>query len=122
MYKHTTINKKPLKKALIKPFFSGFLYKKMKRGAMVYVMNEATFIGYFVTAVITLGGFIAVINKMTQPINDLRVVVQELKDCIQALKDDNISQGQRITKHGEQIDNLNNRVGKIETKIKIYEK
>ncbi|RGD73810.1 hypothetical protein [Anaerofustis stercorihominis] len=85
-------------------------------------MNEATFIGYFVMAVITLGGFLAVVSKITQPINDLRLVVQELKDCIQSLKDDSLSQNNRITKHGEEIDNLNHRVGTLETKVDMYHK
>lgn len=85
-------------------------------------MNEATFIGYFVMAVITLGGFLAVVSKITQPINDLRLVVQELKDYIQSLKDDSLSQNNRITKHGEEIDNLNHRVGTLETKFDMYHK
>lgn len=83
-------------------------------------LNEAQIIGYIVMAVVTLGGFIVVIQKITQPINDLRLVVQELKDCIKSLKEDNLSQNKRLDKHGEAIDKLNDRVGNIETKIKIF--
>ena len=83
-------------------------------------MTEAQIIGYVVMAIVTLGGFIVVIQKITQPINDLRLVVQELKDCIKSIKEDNLSQNKRLDKHGEEIDKLNNRVGNIETKIKIY--
>ena len=83
-------------------------------------LNEAQIIGYIVMAVVTLGGFITVILKMTQPINDLRIVIQELKDCIKSIKEDNLSQNKRLDKHGEKIDKLNNRVEKIETQIKIY--
>lgn len=83
-------------------------------------MNEAQIIGYVVMAIVTLGGFIAVIQKITQPINDLRIVVQELRDCINSLKADNSIQNKRLDKHGEEIDKLNNRVEKIETQINIY--
>lgn len=79
-------------------------------------MNETEFVGYLVLAVITLGGFIAVIMKFVQPINDLRIVIQKLNDTIDTLKTDNVTQNRRIEKHGEQIDDLNHRVGEIETK------
>lgn len=85
-------------------------------------MNEVVFVGYLVLAVVTLGGFIAVIMKFVQPINDLRVVIQKLNDTIDTLKTDNVTQNRRIEKHGEQIDDLNHRVGKIETKIETDRK
>lgn len=85
-------------------------------------MNEVVFVGYLVLAVVTLGGFIAVIMKFVQPINDLRVVIQKLNDTIDTLETDNVTQNRRIEKHGEQIDDLNHRVGNIETKIEIYQK
>ena len=83
-------------------------------------MSEAQIIGYVVMAIVTLGGFITVILKMTQPINDLRIVIQELRDCITALKNDNTTQNKRLDKHGEEIDKLKNRVEKVETKINLY--
>lgn len=86
------------------------------------MFNEAQIIGLIVMAIVTLGGFITIILKMTQPINDLRVVIQELRDCINSLKNDNSTQSKRLDKHGEAIDKLNNRVGNIETKISMYHK
>lgn len=83
-------------------------------------MNEIQFLGYLVSAIITLGSFVAVIMKFTKPINDLKVVIQKLNDNIDAIKHDNTRQSKRIDKHGERIDKLDDRVGKIETKIKIY--
>ena len=83
-------------------------------------MGEAEVLGYAVTVVITLGAFIAVIQKFTQPINDLRVVIQKLNDNIDALKNDNANQNKRIEKHGEEIDQLDKRVGKLENKVEIY--
>lgn len=83
-------------------------------------MEEAQFLGYLVLAVITLGSFIAVIMKFTQPINDLRIVIQKLNDRIDAMKEGDDKRDQRIEKHGKQIDELDNRVGTLETKVKIY--
>ncbi len=83
-------------------------------------MEETQFLGYLVTAIITLGAFIAVIQKLTQPINDLKVVIQELRDCISSLKTDNATQNRRIEEHGKEIDKLRDRIGKAETKIEMY--
>lgn len=85
-------------------------------------MNDMSFLGYLITAIITLGGFIAIIMKFVQPINDLRVVIQKLNDNIDTLKKDNTQQNEKIEKHDEQINNLDHRVGTIETKINMYHK
>lgn len=83
-------------------------------------MEETQFLGYLVTAIITLGAFVAVIQKLTQPINDLKVVIQELRDCISSLKNDNATQNRRIDEHGKEIDKLKDRVTQAETKIQLY--
>ena len=83
-------------------------------------MNELQMVGLLVAAVVTLGGFIAVIVKFTQPINDLRVVIQKLNDNIDTLRNDNTQQTKRIDKHGEQIDKLDHRVGTLETRMDFY--
>ena len=83
-------------------------------------MEETQFLGYLVTAVITLGSFVAVIQKLTQPINDLKVVIQELRDCISSLKNDNATQNRRLDEHGKDIDDLKDRMTKAETKINMY--
>ena len=85
-------------------------------------MDEIQFLGYLIMAVITLGSFIAVIMKFVQPINELRVVIQKLNDSIDSLRNDNAVQNKRIDRHGERIDQLDNRVGKIEMKIEMIEK
>lgn len=82
-------------------------------------MNEVQFLGYLISAIITLGAFVSIVVKFTQPINDLKVVIQKLNDTIDAMKHDNDQQNKRIDKHGEQIDQLDRRVGKIETKIEM---
>ena len=86
------------------------------------MQEEAIIIGYGVLALITLGSFITLVLKFTQPINELRVVIQKLNDNIDALKSVNANHEQRITKHGEQLDKLDNRVGKLETKMDLYHK
>lgn len=83
-------------------------------------MDETQFLGYLVTAVITLGAFIVVIQRLTQPINDLRVVIQELRDCVNTLKNDNLTQNQRIADHGKEIDDLKSRVNTLQTKVDMY--
>lgn len=85
-------------------------------------MDEVQFLGYLVMAIITLGGFVAVIMKITQPINDLRVVVQELRDCITTLKNDNATQNRRLDEHGKAIDDLKIEVGKLTTRVNMYHK
>lgn len=83
-------------------------------------MEQTQFLGYLVTAIITLGSFVAVIQKLTQPINDLKVVIQELRDCISSLKTDNATQNRRLDEHGKEIDELKDRMSKAETKIQLY--
>ena len=83
-------------------------------------MDEMQIIGIVVSAIITLGSFIAVIMKFTQPINDLRIVIQKLNDNIDSMKKDSDSHEKRITKHGEEIDKLDGRVGKLETRMDLY--
>ena len=82
--------------------------------------DEVQFLGYLVLAVITLGGFIGVITKITQPVNDLRVVIQELKDCIKSIKADNETQNKRLDEHGKEIDDLKASVGELKVKMDIF--
>lgn len=85
-------------------------------------MDETQFLGYLVMAIITLGGFVAIIMKFVQPINDLRVVIQKLNDSIDAITKNNERQSKRIDKHDDQLDKLDHRVGKIETRMDMYHK
>ena len=52
-------------------------------------MEQAELIGYTVLAIITLGSFTVVISRFTQPINELRIVIQELRDCINSITKEN---------------------------------
>lgn len=85
-------------------------------------MDATQFLGYLITAIITLGGFIGIIMKFVQPINDLRVVIQKLNDNLDSLKTDSGKHDKALEDHEEKIDNLDRRVGGLETKMDIYHK
>jgi len=85
-------------------------------------MDQAQLIGYAVTIVITLGSFIAVIQKFTQPINELKIVIQKLNDNIDTLKTDNDTQNKRLDRHENEMEDLRMRVNNIELKMKMYHK
>lgn len=85
-------------------------------------MDDVVLIGYAVTAVVVLGGFIGVIMKFTQPINDLRVVIQKLNDKIDSIIADANELKIRVGEHGKEIDALGTRVCKIETQIDLDNK
>ena len=85
-------------------------------------MDDVVLIGYAVTAVVVLGGFIGVIMKFTQPINDLRVVIQKINDKIDSMIEDANELKIRVGEHGKEIDALGTRVCKIETRIDLDDK
>ncbi|WP_270640224.1 hypothetical protein [Longibaculum muris] len=82
-------------------------------------MNQEQLIGNTVLIMITLGSFVAVIQRFTQPIHELKIVIQELKDCIVILRNDNEIQNKRIEKHGEEIDELKMRVNCIDKDVHL---
>ena len=83
-------------------------------------MDNYQFLGYVITAIVTLGAFIAVISKFTKPLNDLRVVIQRLNDSIDALKNADDRHGKKIEEHDHKIDKLDHRVDKLETRVDMY--
>ena len=99
--------------------FTRFIESKTEQ---VVEMNEMQFLGYLITALITLGSFIAVIVKFTQPINDLRLLIQKLDDTITNLMKDGERREERLNAHGKEIDDLKDRVKTVETEIKMYHK
>lgn len=85
-------------------------------------MNEAQIIGYVVLAAITLGTFLTMANKITQPINDLRIVIQELKDCIENIIKENARHTDRLDKHRDQIEALQKDVAELKLLVTMYHK
>ena len=49
-------------------------------------MDQAQIIGYVIMAILELAAFVAVIVKFTQPINELRIVIQKLNDNFESMK------------------------------------
>jgi hypothetical protein len=83
-------------------------------------MEEITILGYVLIALITIVGFIISIIKLTKPINDLRITVQELKGLIESLRETETTQNARLEAHGNEIDELKVKVGQLETRVKMY--
>ena len=83
-------------------------------------MDEMQFMGYLISALMVLGGFIGLIIKFIQPINKLNVTIQQLIDTMANLKEQEDKQDKKLEKHDEQIDDLQGRMNTVETKIKIY--
>lgn len=85
-------------------------------------MNDPTVVGYAVLVVITLGSFVTLISKFTKPINDLNLVIQELKICVTSLKDSNSQITTRLNRHSDKLEKLDKRVQDVETKMSFYHK
>lgn len=83
-------------------------------------MDEVQFLGYLVVAIVTLGGFVTVISKLTQPINELRIVIQKLNDNIDSLKTSDNRHDKKIEEHDKHIDKLDHRVDKLETRVDMH--
>lgn len=80
------------------------------------------FLGYLVLGLATLIGLFTAAQKFLEPIDALNLAVQELRDYIGSLKEDDERQNQDIKEHSKEIDKLKDRVGKVETKIDMYHK
>jgi len=85
-------------------------------------VEEAQFIGEVLKTLITLGSFVAVIVKFTQPINELRIVIQKLNDNIDAMKKDNENHEKRLNRHDDKLGDHENRINTLEVKVGTYHK
>jgi hypothetical protein len=85
-------------------------------------MEQAQLIGYGVIALSTILGFIVTVLKFIQPINELRIVIQELKDCINNIIKDNARHTERLDKQRDQIEQLQKDVVEIKLMMNVYHK
>lgn len=85
-------------------------------------MNEMEVLGMVLTAIITIAGLVSLIVSFIKPINELRVVIQKLNDSIDAIRNDHDIYERRLNKHSEKLDDLDDRMGKMETKMDFYHK
>lgn len=83
-------------------------------------MDVNQFLGYLISGIITLGGFVAIVYKFTQPINDLKIVIQELKDTLNAMRENDKRRDETLEAHGKDITELRETVGQLKTKMELY--
>ena len=83
-------------------------------------MSDMEMIGLIVLAVVALSGFVTIVIKFTQPINELRLAIQKLIDKLDSLSGDNEEHEKHLKEHDAHFNKLDGRVGKLETKMKIY--
>lgn len=89
-------------------------------------MDEAQIIGCIILAAVTIGSFLTMVlkavGKITQPINELRVVIQELKDCIKDITKENAFHTELLDRHRKQIEELQMDVMELKHTIDMYHK
>ena len=85
-------------------------------------MDANVFLGYLIPGLITLGSFIAIVMRIVQPITELRIAIQELKDCISAMRENDRRRDEQIKSHDERINQLETRTDKLETRVGMYHK
>ena len=87
-------------------------------------MAEAQIVGLIIGAVVLIGSFVAlvvkILNKFTEPINELRIVIQRLDDTLRTLTSDIESIRRRVDNHGEQIDKIAIDLQTLNTKVSMY--
>lgn len=81
-------------------------------------MDEMQFMGYLISALVVLAGFIATIMKFLQPINKLNITIQKLIDTMDNFEKDGAARDKRITKQGDEINDLKTQVGDIKSDVR----
>ena len=74
----------------------------------------------FIDNIVTIGGFLAIIWKFTEPINKLNLAIQELRDYMKQERETNDRQNKRLDEHGKAIDNLNMQMQGLKTRVEMY--
>lgn len=83
-------------------------------------MDSATIIGMVVLAIVSIGSFAILVVKFVQPITELKIEIQKLNSNFDSLKQANKHFDEKLEEHGNDIGDLKNRMGVVETEIKIY--
>ena len=79
-------------------------------------------IGLMISSIAAISGFVAIIIKITKPINDLNMNILKLTAAIDKLTDNDKRQDERISYHGKQIDTLCLKTEGLEERVKALEK
>lgn len=84
--------------------------------------NEIFTLGAVMIALITIISFVTAISKLTEPVNKLNLAIQELRDLVKAINEQNETQNRRLDEHGKAIDQLNIKFEGLKTQVNIYHK
>lgn len=88
------------------------------------MLTELQMIGVVIGAVIVVASFAAVIikitNKIDEPISELKLVIQQLKDALDVITGDVANIRRRVDAHGKEIDEIKIAIMELKTKIKMY--
>lgn len=82
-------------------------------------MNET--VGIIIAAIVVIAGFVGVIVKVMQPINDLNLNIVKLTASIDRLIANDRTQDTRISNHGHEIDDLKLKNENLEGRIRHLE-
>lgn len=96
-------------------------------------MDQTTMIGSVVLTIITLGSFIAVIQKFTKPIKDIEIkiieslnnftlAIQKLNFCVEGLEKNLLQVIDRLNRHSSRIEEVERKLSNMETKMNLYHK
>lgn len=80
-------------------------------------VQQAQIIGYSVLVIITLGSFATLIFKISAPITRLQVAVEKLTPILDNINSDLNSLANRVSIHGKEIDELRDRIIRLEEKL-----
>lgn len=80
-------------------------------------VQQAQIIGYSVLVIITLGSFVTLIFKISAPITRLQVAVEKLTPILDNINSDLNSLANRVSIHGKEIDELRDRIIRLEEKL-----
>ena len=87
-------------------------------------MSQLEFNGMFLVAFTSIIGIVVSIttlsSKFTTPIKNLEIAVNKLIVTLDNLEEKEKDQDNRITKHGQEIDELRGKVNDVECQLKIH--
>lgn len=86
-------------------------------------MNEIQFVGmFFMVLLPVIGTILGIMKYLTKPMIDLNTTMTQFKDKIDSLLRDNERQDERISCHGQEIDQLKHTVTVHDVRIEQLER
>ena len=75
-------------------------------------MNSSEFLGMLIAAIVTVGGFGALLFKCFKPISDLNMNIVRLTDAIDQLNQNYEKHERRLNSHSHEIDEMSRMLSK----------